>query len=128
MVFGFPSFPPAVIFWPLICLSLLHKMIVPDVESFLQSYIGGRLNIGIEQCECCKLKLVFTSSLSETRVAPDLMYGDDSTGGMDCETDHSAQHQLRLRPHTGPRRDLAPASRCPSGHGCDQGLRSGGSP
>ena len=40
MVFGFPSFPPAVIFWPLICLSLLHKMIVPDVESFLQSYIG----------------------------------------------------------------------------------------
>ena len=56
MVFGFPSFPPAVIFWPLICLSLLHKMIVPEVESFLQSYIGGRLNIGIEQCECCKLK------------------------------------------------------------------------
>ena len=49
------------------------------------------------------------------------MYGDDSAGGSDCETDHSAQHQLRLRPHTGARRDLAPASRCPPGHGCDRG-------
>ena len=51
-----PIFSSCCDIWPLICLSLLHKMIVPDVESFLQSYIGGRLNIGIEQCECCKLK------------------------------------------------------------------------
>ena len=127
MVFGFPSFPPAVIFWPLICLSLLHKMIVPDVESFLQSYIGVGSALELSSVNAAN-KNGFTSSLSETRVAPDLMYGDDSTGGMDCETDHSAQHQLRLRPRTGPRRDLAPASRCPSGHGCDRGLRSGGSP